>query len=1193
MAAEMVTGVLVSTFLERTIDTLASRLFDIFHQRKHKKQLRNLKMKLLAIDVVALDAEQKQFTDSRVRDWLLRAKDVVIDAEDLLDEIDYELSKSQVEAESQSAAKKVWSSLNSSFLIENEIESRMAQVIEDLDDLADESNILGLKKGGGVEVGSGSSSKLTYSSLPNESVIYGRDNDKEFLIKWLTSDTHNNLSILSIVGMGGMGKTSLAQHVFNDPRLEGKFDINVWVSVPQEFDVLKVSRAILDTIASSTDHSIPKEVIQKRLKENLMGKKFLLVLDDVWNENSSKWEDVQKPLVFGGQGSRILVTARGEKVADSMRSEKHHLEILKEDYCWELFAKHAFQGANPQQDPDFVEIAKKIVKKCDGLPLALKTMGSLLHNKSSLWEWENIMKSEIWDLSENESGILPALKLSYLHLPSHLKKCFAFCALLPKGYRFDKDILIQWWMAQNFLESPIQKKSPTEAGEQYFNDLLSWSFFQPSSNKFEKLFIMHDLLNDLAKYVCKDVCIRIGVDEQEGISKTTRHCSFLSEFCFDGFGSSIDTQKLHTFTQTDPNSGWVWDCKMSIDDLFSRFKLIRVLSLNRCCILKDVPESIGNLKHLRSLDLSWTQIEKLPDSMSLLYKLQILKLNECRRLKQFPSCLHKLQNLRCLELVGIGVENVAAHLGKLKNVQVSISSFHVEKSKEMNIRRLGQFNLHESLTIDDLQNIENPSDALEADLKSKPHLVGLQFKWNFIGSSFVDSAKAEDVIENLRPSKYLKKLSIRNYIGKQFPNWLLHNSLPNLVSLVLVDCRSCEHLPPLGLFPFLKELSIDGLDGIVSIDADFHGNNSSSFKSLQKLWFSNMRQWEKWDCQAVTGAFPRLERFWIKNCPKLKAYLPKFVAFPRLQSFSIDNCPKLKGHLPKFVALKCLYVRHCEQLEALIVSAIELRLQDCGKLQLDCSTLKNLTMDGHDMAASSVAMVGHMLFNTSLEILTLESISDDCVSLRIFPLDFFPTLRMLELSGFPNLQMISQDHVHNHLEDLTIKECPKFESLPENMHMLLPSLDGLHIEDCPTLESFPDGGLPSNLKYITLWNCFRLVGLLKGALGDSSSLESLGISTPDAECFLDEGLLPPSLTQLQFLYCQNLEKLDYKGLLQLSSLRRLYLRDCPNLQRLPEEGLPKSISYLDITNCPLLKQRCQEGGEDREKIAHIRRIHLF
>ncbi|KAK8464391.1 hypothetical protein PHAVU_011G198100 [Phaseolus vulgaris] len=1179
--AEIVTGTLVSVFLERTTDTLASRFVHMFRARKDKKeQLSNLKMKLLAIDVVAFDAEQKQFTDPLVREWLLRAKDVVFDAEDLLYEMEYELPKSQVEAESQSATVKVWNSLKSSFFTssENELESKMEQVIRTLKYLETQSGYLGLKKTSGVGIGSGSSSRLTYTSLPNESAIYGRDDDKEFVFRWLKSETQDNLSILSIVGMGGLGKTSLVQHVFNDPRIEGKFDIKAWISVPMEFDVLNVSRAILDTINGSTEHSIQKEVVQevvqRRLKEKLTGKKFLLVLDDNWNENQSKWEQVQKALGFGAQGSRILVTTRSEKVAFTMRSEKHHLKVLKEDYCWALFAKHAFQSASPQPDPNFMEIGKKMVEKCNGLPLALKTMGSLLHNKSSFWEWENIMKSEIWDFSENESNVLPALRLSYHHLPSHLKKCFAFCAVFPKGYEFDKACLIQLWLAENFLESPLQKRSPKEVGEQYFNDLLSWSFFQQSGNEEEKHFIMHDLLNDLAKFVCEDICIRLGVDEPKGIPKKSRHFSFpTTRVYFDGFGCLIDTQKLHTFMPTDRRMYdpfcyycFSWYCNMSLEDLFSKFKFLRVLSLSHCCDLTEVPKSIGNLKHLRSLDLSATDIEKLPDSISLLYKLQILKLNNCTKLKELPSCLHQLDNLHSLEFINSGVKNVPAHLGKLKNLQVLMSAFYVQKSKEFSIQQLGELNLHGSLTMHELQNIENPSYALEADLKNKPDLVELQLEWNdMMGSSSVDSTKAGDVIENLRPSKHLKKLSLRNYVGKKLPNWLLDNSLLNLVSLVLMNCTCCQRFPPLGLLPFLKELKIVGFDEIVRIDGDFHGNNSCSFKSLETLEFSNMSQWEKWEYETLAGGFPYL------------------------QELSIRKCPKLKGELPEqVVPLERLQIENCQELEASAPRALGLSLHECGKLHVEWATakktiisrdvtfdeyamLKKVNPEGADSTPQQVDTLYHLVIGSPLE-----SISHDGY------VSIFQTPRSLLLSGFGNFQIISHGLIRNNLKDLTLGRCHKLESLPANMHMMLPSLRRLWTRDCPRLKSFPEnGGFPSNLKDLTIIDCPRLVGSLKGAFTNCSSLKSLWIEKVDVKCFPDEGLLPLSLTSLSIKHFRNLEKLDYKAIHQLPSLKTLIVENCPNLRELPEEGLPKSISDLQIISCPLLKQ-CGREEEDED-----------
>ncbi|XP_027909297.1 putative disease resistance protein At3g14460 [Vigna unguiculata] len=1139
MATEMVTGALVSAFVERTIDTLASRFVDIFRGRKHnKKQLSDLKMKLLAIDVVAFDAEQKQFTNPRVRDWLLRAKDAVLDAEDLLDEIECELPKSQVEAESQSAAKKVWNSVRSFVgFFENKIDSRMEQVIENLEHLATQSDLLGLKKGSGVGVGSGSGSKLTYTSLPNETVIYGRDDDREFIFNWFTSDTNKSLSILSIVGMGGLGKTSLAQHVFNDPRIEENFDIKAWVSVPQEFDVFNVSRAILGGVATLTDDSTNLEMVHRKLKENLTGKKFLLVLDDNWNENQSKWEQVQKALGFGATGSRLLVTTRSEKVAVTMRSEKHLLQVIKEDDCWELFEKHAFQSVQP--DPDFMEIGKKIVEKCEGLPVALKTMGSLLRNKSSLCEWENIMKSEIWDFSENESNILPALKLSYLHLPSHLKKCFASCALFPKGCVFDKEGLIQLWMAENFLESLPQTKSSKEVGEQYFNDLLSWSFFQQSNKEEKNCFIMHDLLIDLAKYVCGDICIRLEVDEPQELPKRTRHISFTTDLLqnFDGFENLIDTQKLHTFVQTSwrkypPTFVSSWYCKMSIDDFFSKFKYIRVLSLYDFLNLNEVPKSIGNLKHLRSLDLSYTRIENLPDSVGLLYKLQILKLNNCERLKELPSCLLQLNKLCFLELLNTKVKNVHI-LGNLKNLQVLMNLFCVDIHEELSIQQLGQINIHGSLTISGLQNIENPSHASQACLENKPHLVELVLDWNWSNNSFADSSDSSSVIENLQPSKHLKKLSIRSHVGEQFPNWLLNNSLPNLVSLVLELCYSCKRLPPLGLLPFLKDLKIKSLYGIVSIDADFHGSNSSSFKSLETLHFSDMGEWEKWECKAVTDAFPRLQHLYIHHCPKLKGQLPELL-----------------------VPLENLHIEDCKELEAFAPRAVDLKLEYSEKVLFDWATVKSLKLAGYNIEASFMEMVTDIVPHNSIQHLQINDFDhhpcpnvSDFVSLWTFPLHFFPTLRTLTLLRLNNLQKISQNHIHNHLEGLTICCCPKIESISENWDML----KSLLIQDCPRLEPFTEGGLPSNLKKMTLSKCSTLVDSLKGALGDNPSLKILRVDSLDDECFPRKDWLPLSLTDLTIYNFPNLEKLDFRLLNQLSSLKILTLVNCPKLLPLPDE----------------------------------------
>jgi len=649
------------------------------------------------------------------------------------------------------------------------------------------------------------SHKLPSTSLVAESVIYGRDADKEMIINWLTSETDipNQPSILSIVGMGGLGKTTLAQHVYNDPKIhDAKFDSKAWVCVSDHFNVLTVTKTILEAITDKNDDSENLEMVHKKLKEKLLGKKFLLVLDDVWNQRRDKWEAMQTPLSYGAPESRILVTTRDEKVAFIMESKVHRLKQLSEDECWKVFEKHISKDDNLELNNELKEIGRRIVEKCNGLPLALKTIGCLLRTKSSISDWLIVLESNIWDLPKEDSGIIPALFLSYYYLPSHLKRCFAYCALFPKDYVFVKDELISLWMAENFIRCPQQIKHPEEVGEQYFNDLLLRSFFQQSSTTSRRVhFVMHDLLNDLAKYVCGDFCFRLKFDKGQCILKATRHFSFVGDDVkgFDGLGSLIYAKRLRSFLPiTEIGRTYIgsynWQFKFSIHELFSKVKFLRVLSFYRCFNLEEVPDSVGDLKHFHSLDLSQTRIQKLPDSICLLYNLLTLKLNYCSSLEELPSNLHKLSKLRCLEFTRTKVTRMPMHWGELKNLQV-LSTFFVDRNSELSTNQLGGLNLHGRLSINEVQSIVNPLDALEANLKNK-HLVELELKWKF--DRIPDDTRNEKkILENLQPSKHLERLSIRSYCGTQFPSWVFDNSLSNLVFLCLDDCKYCQCLPHL------------------------------------------------------------------------------------------------------------------------------------------------------------------------------------------------------------------------------------------------------------------------------------------------------------------------------------------------------------------------------------------------------------
>ncbi|XP_028782665.1 putative disease resistance RPP13-like protein 1 [Neltuma alba] len=474
--------------------------------------------------------------------------------------------------------------------------------------------------------------------------------------------------------MGGVGKTTLARLVYDDLRMKDHFQHKAWVCVSEEFDVDHLTKAILESLDCPTKPDFHSN--QSELKETLMGKKFFLVLDDVWNCQS--WEVFTAPLRQVAPQSKILITTRDKTVAEVMCcTSTYPLKPLQDGDCWNLFVKHAFNNQPNAVDPDLVRIGKEIIKKCGGLPLATKTLGSLLQIKLSFQHWNKILKSELWALSEDRSNIIPSLRLSYHYLPSNLKRCFAYCSIFPKDYDIDKNDLIQLWMADGLIYPTQRSTSLEETGDEIFKDLESRSFFEPSKRGGD-YFIMHDLLNDLAKSVAGEFFVLLDAAQTQDMSTKTRYLSYIrcKSDNVDMFEKVLKCHQLRSFIQFD---------SLSIgDDIMSRLcrlKYIRQLSLNGSQNLRSLTDGISNLKHLHYLDLSFTSVKKLPNSICLLINLQTLKLRGCHDLTELPSNLYKLINLRHLDLEGCGIRKMPRGMGKLNQLQ-TMNQFVVAKKED-------------------------------------------------------------------------------------------------------------------------------------------------------------------------------------------------------------------------------------------------------------------------------------------------------------------------------------------------------------------------------------------------------------------------------------------------------------------------------------------------------------------------------
>ncbi|XP_061351889.1 putative disease resistance RPP13-like protein 1 [Gastrolobium bilobum] len=1166
----LVVTALLSSFFQVTFDRLfSSNLIDYFRRSKLEDVLVDkLKITVDSINKVLDEAETKQYQDTSVKEWLDEVKHAVYEADKLLDEIATDAPLKKLKAESQTAASQVRGFFSA--FTANPFESRLKELLQNLDSLEKQKGKLELKEDTRASNEGGVSWKLP-KRLPSTSLvglsstIYGRDEDREQIIKFLLSDNvnDNSVPIISIVGIGGMGKTTLAQLVYNDQSLKEQFELKAWVHVSEYFDIVGVTKAILKSFQCSADAE-ELNSLQLELQKTLMGKKYLLVLDDVWNENWASWEALQVPLNYGSSGSRILVTTRDKKVASAMKSTQLlPLKELKKDDCWSLFERHAFHNKNVSEHPNLESIGKKIVKKCGGLPLAIKALGNLLLIKFSQSEWVKILETDMWRLSV-DSNINPTVRLSYHVLPSNLKRCFAYCSMFPKGYPFEKDELIQFWMAEGLLKCCGTDKSEEDLGDEFFNQLEYISFFQQSAGSF---FVMHDLVNDLAKSVSGEFCLRIEgdlipklLDRVQDIPDKTRHI-WCSNDIKDG-----DKILEHIYKCNGLRS-LIWKrgargfkiCNNVQHALFSRLKYLLVLSF-RYHDLSELDDEISNLKLLRYLDLSYTEIKRLPDSICVLHNLQTLKLEDCHNLTELPSDFYKLINLRHLHLEGTRIKKMPKHIGRLIHLR-TLTHFVVRENGGSDIKELAKLHhLQGRLNISGLGNITDPADAAEANLKDKKHLEKLLLKFHERTESQSTSGENDDlifemrVLEALQPDSNLNSLTIRYYRGNSFSDWLGDSHFSNLVSMNLGGCRFCSSLPPLGLLSSLKELFISDFDEIEIIGREFYDNYSSNvpFRSLEIFEIENMPKWKEWFCPDDGECFPFLKELSIQNCPKLKSGLPQHL--PYLKKLEISDCQELEASLPK------------------TPNVGELRLDGCENILVNelPSTLKKAFISGTGVLESYLEQV--LLNNASLEVLVLTDFNGPDLKCSSLDLRCCNSLRTLSFRSWYSSWW------------------PFSLSLFTNLH-------SLYLNDCPQLISFPGECFPLSLSILYIRNCPKLIASREEwGLSKLHSLKDFSVTDDfeNVESFPEESLLPPNINILYLENCSKLRIINKRGLLHLKSLKYLYIWNCPRVEYMPEEGLPNSLFALSICNCPFLRQRYRkEEGEHWHKISHIPSVSIW
>ncbi|XP_057718589.1 putative disease resistance protein RGA1 [Arachis stenosperma] len=801
--------------MERLIADLASPALDEIRLKGgFSDEMNQLKDTLVLVKSVLLDAERKQENNRPLTVWLRELKNVLCDADDFLDDIQTQAIRNHVD---RACKVRQFFTTSNSTVFRVKMARKMKSLKKRLDMVAADMSKFALEA---IDVDNHVShrSRETTSPVVADVNVIGREIDKEFIIDLLMQhnpeDDDERIPVIPIVGTGGLGKTTLAHLVFRDERITQSLPLKLWVSVSLDFDIQQL---IVKIINSASPHlrqlnlkELDMEPLIRLLKDTLAGQKFLLVLDNVWNEDRVKWMELKFLIEMSNKGGKILLTTRSSKVASMMGTvPAYKLQPLSEGNSMFLFLECASRNREEKKDPDLVMIGKEIVGKCKGLPLAIRTLGSLLLSNRTKHEWESLRTNDIW----NSESILPALKLSYGQMPTYLKQCFALFSLYPKGYIFLSFDVACLWGALGLLLLPSQGKTLLDVSNQYLSELSSRSFIQVVEDCGTFFYFqIHDLVHDLALLVARNECVLVSSDMQN-ISGNILHQSYIE----DDLRGILFTQGIFRVrTILSPVHGVGAKDEVLLNAWISRYKSLRFLDLSDSTY-ETLPQSIAKLKHLRFLSLrNNTKIQRLPASICKLLNLQSLLLDGCTKLEILPKEWRNLINLRQLGITTKQSVLPESEIAKLS----SLEYLCIKKCDKLVSLFVGRKlpNLR-TLEVDSCERLK----SLPLNVNHFPQLETLVI--NKCG----DLEFSEEVQNSTLRLKVLYLHSLPQLV-ETLPS-CFQGSASTLEALAIKECNRLESLPEwLSTPSSLKSLQITNCPNLKSLPGDLHRPALKSFQ---------------------------------------------------------------------------------------------------------------------------------------------------------------------------------------------------------------------------------------------------------------------------------------------------------------------------------------------------------------------------